>query len=183
MESEGGKSRKKKKKLFFALSPSPLSRTLPLPPPRKLQLPARTVAGLPLFHAMQASLRLPSQGLTQVRRGRSGPSAGGGRSSICLREKSCLLPFDSLVLNLRPSLFVSEKKTVNQRTSSTRSSRKSTRAQAVSAPTSAPASATQVSFLCVLIERVFFRRFLTMLKMAVSSSLAISDAFETHVDG
>ena len=110
MEREGGKSRKKKKKLFFALSPSPLSRTLPLPPPRKLQLPARTVAGLPLFHAMQASLRLPSQGLTQVRRGRSGPSAGGGRSSICLREKSCLLPFDSLVLNLRPSLFLSEKK-------------------------------------------------------------------------
>ena len=125
------------------------------PPPRKQLLPARSLAGLPLPHAMHTSLRLSSQGLAQVRTGRLDPSAGEEQvcRSVGKREEEAEISRLAPFLSLKIFVLLSRKKSTLQQRASPRSTRgSSTRAQAVSAPTSAPASSTQVRVFFVFIE-------------------------------
>ena len=124
-----------------------LSHSLTPPLPFSKSPPSARSQHLFVFPAMQASLRLPSQGMAKVSRGLLDPGAGGRK---VLENDLLFFGKCSTSLNLEKkklSLLLPLQRQQQQRSAS-RSVRKSGSpvvvAQAVSAPTSAPASATQV---------------------------------------
>ena len=156
------------------------------PPPRKQLLPARSLAGLPLPHAMHTSLRLSSQGLAQVRTGRLDPSAGEEQvcRSVGKREEEAEISRLAPFLSLKIFVLLSRKKSTLQQRASPRSTRgSSTRAQAVSAPTSAPASSTQVRVFLVFDRGVDSVAHSRGSRIQLSSSLAKSCELDWHANG
>ena len=123
-----------------------LSHSLTPPLPFSKSPPSARSQHLFVFPAMQASLRLPSQGMAKVSRGLLDPGAGGRKvleNDLLFLENVRLHSISKKKLSLLLPLQRQQ-----QQRSASRSVRKSGSpvvvAQAVSAPTSAPASATQV---------------------------------------